>query len=90
MLVTVCVDWRGRALEVTGCATAGFRGGFDEPPCPPEFEIERAEDEDGDDVGLSGEDRNELEALCLRALDQQAEDSRTEALIEREIDRRAA
>ena len=90
MQVTVCVDWHGCALEVTGCATAGYQGGFDEPPCPPEFEIERAEDEDGEDVELSGEDRNELEALCLRTLDQQAENDRTEALIEREIYRRAA
>ena len=90
MRVTVCVDWHGRALEVTGCATAGYRGSFNEPPCPPEFEIIRAEDEDGDDVKLSGEDREELELLCLRTLDQQAEDYQAEALIEREIYRRAA
>ena len=90
MRVTVCVDWNGRALEVTGFATSGYRGSFFEPPCPPEFEIERAEDEDGDDVKLSGEDRDELESLCLRTLDQQAEDDRAEALIEREIYRRAA
>ena len=90
MRVTVCVDWRGRALEVTGCATAGYRGSLFEPPCQPEFEIERAEDEDGDDVKFSDEDRDELNALCLRTLDQQAEDDRAEALIEREIYRRAA
>ena len=90
MRVTVLVDWRGCALEVTGFATPGYRGSFDEPPCPPEFEILRAGNEDGEDVRLSREDRDELETLCLRTLDQQAEDSRTEALIEREIDRRAA
>ena len=90
MRITVCVDWRGRALEVTGCATAGYSGGFDEPPCPPEFEIECVENDDGDDVKLSGEDREELESLCLRTLNQQAEDDRAEALIEREIYRRAA
>ena len=90
MQVTVCVDWRGRALDVTGCATAGYRGNFFEPPCPPEFEIARIEDEDGDDMELSGDDRDELEALCLRTLNQQAEDDRAEALIERETYRRAA
>ncbi|WP_417070786.1 hypothetical protein [Niveibacterium terrae] len=90
MRVTVCVDWNGRALEVTGFATSGYRGSFFEPPCPPEFEIIRAEDEDGDDVKLSREERDELESLCLRTLDQQAEDDRAEALIEREIYRRAA
>ena len=90
MQVTVCVDWHGCALEVTGFATPGYRGSFDEPPYPPEFEITRAEDEDGEDVKLSGEDRDELEALCLRTLDQQAEDDRAEALIEREIYRREA
>ena len=90
MQVTVCVDWRGRALEVTGCATSGYHGSFNEPPCPPEFEITRIEDEDGEDVKFSGEDRGELEALCLRTLSQQAEDDRAEALIEREIYRRAA
>ena len=90
MQVTVCVDWRGRALEVTGCATAGYHGSFNEPPCPPEFEILGAEDEDGEDVKLSGEDREELEALCLRTLDGRAEDDRAEALIEREIYRREA
>ena len=90
MRVTVCVDWRGCALEVTGFATAGYRGSFDEPPCPPEFEILRAENDEGEDVKLSREDRDELAALCLRTLDRQAEDDRTEALIEREIDRRAA
>ena len=90
MQVTVCVDWRGRALEVTGCATAGYHGSFNEPPCPPEFEIIRIEDEDGEDVKFSGEDRGELEALCLRTLGKQAEDERAEALIEREIYRREA
>ena len=90
MRITVCVDWRGCALEVTGCATAGYSGGFDEPPCPPEFEIIRAENENGEDVKLSGKDRDELESHCLRTLDQQAEDDRAEALIEREIYRRAA
>ena len=90
MQVTVCVDWRGRALEVTGCATAGYRGSFNEPPCPPEFEIIGAKNEDGDDVKLSGEYRDELESLCLRTLDKQAEDDRAEALIEREIYRREA
>lgn len=90
MRVTVSVDWHGCALKVTGCATAGYRGSFDEPPFPPEFEIEHAEDKDGDNVRLSGEDREELESLCLRTLDKQAEDDRTEALIEREIYRREA
>ena len=85
MRVTVCVDWRGRALEVTGCATAGYHGSFFEPPCPAEFEIARAEDEDGEDVKLSRKDRDELATLCLRTLDRQAEDDRTEARIEREI-----
>ena len=90
MQVTVFVDWRGCALKVTGFATAGHHGSFFEPPCPPEFEIDRAEDEGGDDVKLSGEDRDELADICLRTLGQQAEDDRAEALIEREIDRRAA
>ena len=90
MQVTVCVDWRGRALDVTGCATAGYHGSFNEPPCPPEFEILGAEDEDGEDVKFSGEDRGEIEALCLRTLDGRAEDDRAEALIEREIYRREA
>lgn len=90
MRVTVCVDWHGSALEVTGCATAGYHGSFNEPPCPPEFELLRAENEDGEDVKLSGEDREELATLCLRTLDQQAENDQAEALIEREIDRRAA
>ena len=85
MRVTVCVDWRGCALEVTGFATPGYRGSFDEPPCPPEFELLRAENEDGKEVEPSREDREELATLCLRTLDRQAEDDRTEARIEREI-----
>ena len=90
MQVTVFVDWRGCALKVTGFATPGYRGSFDEPPYPPEFEITRAEDEDGEDVKLSRKDRDKLADICLRTLGQQAEDDRAEALIEREIDRRAA
>lgn len=90
MRVTVCVDWHGRTLEVTGFAAAGYRGSLFEPPWPPEFEIERAEDEDGDDVKLSGEDHDELAAICLQELAWRAEDDRAEALIEREIYRRAA
>ena len=87
--ITICINWHDRAIDVTGYATAGYRGSFFEPPCPPEFEIIRIEDEESNEFHrtISRAEREEIEERCLRQLEESAND---DAGIDAEIDRRMA